>query len=168
MSDLCKLNVNKTIQTISTINKDKKIYNTYTYKGRLVTVLNNKNENNSTFNQSLLHLEKYSDSKVIVIGWKEISRRYNYNDISWLYDIDFEILNKQNIEKIICVGENCYDIASRIELAGIEKSKIMTYNNLQEATKYIKTKTKCNIYGILNFDYVIPFNEQMNEVQHDN
>lgn len=164
----CKLSVNKTIDTISSIDKDKKIYNTYTYKDRLVTVLNNKNENNSTFNQSLLHLEKYSDSKVIVIGWKEISRRYNYNDISWLYDIDFEILNKQNIEKIICIGDNCYDIASRIELSGIEKSKILTYTNLVEGIKYIKTKTKGNIYGILNFDYVKPFNELMNEVHYDN
>lgn len=165
---ICKLNVNKTIETISNIEKDKKIYNTYNYNNRLVTVLNNKNENNTTFNQSLLYLEKYNDLKVIIIGWKEISRRYKYNDISWLYDIDFEILNKQNIEKIICVGDNCYDIASRIDLAGIEKSKIMTYNNLVDATKYIKDKTKGNIYGILNFDYVKPFNELMNEVHHDN
>jgi len=168
VSDICKLNVNKTIETISNIEKDKKIYNTYNYNNRLVTVLNNKNENNTTFNQSLLYLEKYKDLKVVIIGWKEISRRYKYNDISWLYDIDFEILNKQNIEKIICVGDNCYDIASRIDLAGIEKSKIMTYNNLEEATKYIKNKTKGNIYGILNFDYVKPFNELMNEVHHDN
>ena len=166
--DICKLNVNKTIQTISNIDTDKKIYNTYTYNDRIVTVLNNKNENNSTFNQSLLHLEKYRDSKVIVIGWKEISRRYNYNDISWLYDVDFEILNHQNIEKIICVGDNCYDIASRIELAGIEKSKIIAYNYLVDGTTYIKTKTKGNIYGILNFDYVKPFNELMNEVHYDN
>jgi len=168
VSDICKLNVNKTIETINNIKKDKKIYNTYNYNNRLVTVLNNKNENNTTFNQSLLYLEKYKDLKVVIIGWKEISRRYKYNDISWLYDIDFEILNKQNIEKIICVGDNCYDIASRIDLAGIEKSKIMTYNNLEEATKYIKNKTKGNIYGILNFDYVKPFNELMNEVHHDN
>ena len=168
VSQICKLNVNKTIETISNIEKDKKIYNTYNYNNRLVTVLNNKNENNTTFNQSLLYLEKYKDLKVVIIGWKEISRRYKYNDISWLYDIDFEILNKQNIEKIICVGDNCYDIASRIDLAGIEKTKIMTYNNLEDATKYIKNKTKGNIYGILNFDYVKPFNELMNEVHHDN
>lgn len=168
VSEICKLDTNKTIETINNIPKNKKIYNTYNYKNRLVTVLNNKNENNTTFNQSLLYIDRFKDLKIIVIGWKEISRRYKYNDISWLYDIDFEILNKHNIDKIICVGENCYDIATRIDLASINKSKIVTFEKLEEATKYIKNKTKGNIYGILNFDYVKPFNDLMNEVRNDN
>lgn len=168
VSEICKLDTNKTIETINNIPKNKKIYNTYNYKNRLVTVLNNKNENNTTFNQSLLYIDRFKELKTIVIGWKEISRRYKYNDISWLYDIDFEILNKHNIDKIICVGENCYDIATRIDLASINKSKIVTFEKLEEATKYIKNKTKGNIYGILNFDYVKPFNDLMNEVRNDN
>lgn len=168
VSEIYKLETTKTIETINNIPQNKKIYNTYNYKNRLITVLNNKNENNTTFNQSLLYIDRFKELKTIVIGWKEISRRYKYNDISWLYDIDFEILNKHEIDKIICVGENCYDIATRIELANINKSKIITFQNLEDATKYIKKKTKGNIYGILNFDYVKPFNELMNEVRNDN
>ena len=163
VSEIYKLETTKTIETINNIPQNKKIYNTYNYKNRLVTVLNNKNENNTTFNQSLLYIDRFKELKTIVIGWKEISRRYKYNDISWLYDIDFEILNKHEIDKIICVGENCYDIATRIELANINKSKIITFQNLEDATKYIKKKTKGNIYGILNFDYVKPFNDIMEE-----
>lgn len=168
VSEICKLDTQKTIETINNIPKNKKIYNTYNYKNRLVTVLNNKNENNTTFNQSLLYIDRFKELKTIVIGWKEISRRYKYNDISWLYDIDFEILNKHNIDKIICVGENCYDIATRIELASIDKSRIITFEKIEDSEKYIKNKTKGNIYGILNFDYVKPFNNLMNEVRDDN
>ena len=39
----------------------------------------------------------------------------------------------------------------------------MICTNLVEATSYIKDKTKGNIYAVVNFDYVKPFNELMNE-----
>ena len=58
-------------------------------------VLNNKNENSSTFNQSLLYVTREKKQRTIVIGWKEISRRYNFDDLSWLYDID----NIMNVKK---------------------------------------------------------------------
>ena len=146
-------------EEISKIMKDKKIYNYFSLSNRSVYVFNNKNENSTTFNQTLLFLDRNSKPKTIVIGWKEISRRYKFNDISWLYDIDFELLNKHKIDKIICVGRDCYDIATRIKLAGISKNKIVSYPDLKEATKYIKSKTKNDIYAILNFDFVEPFTE---------
>jgi len=161
VGDIFKLDNDKMVETISAIDKDKKIYNVYDYNNRIVTVLNNKNENSSTFNQSLLYVNRFKDEKVIVIGWKEISRRYNFDDLSWLYDIDFEILKKANVNKIICVGIHRYDIATRIKLAGINEKNIITFENLKDTTDYIKNKTKGNIYGILNFDYVKPFNSYM-------
>lgn len=166
LASILKLDMEKTIKAINDMKKDNKIYHTYEYKNRLVTVLNNKNENNSTFNQSLLYIKRFKDQKVIVIGWKEISRRYEFDDLSWLYDIDFEILNKKELEKVICVGIHAYDIATRIKLANIPEDKIVIYDTLDKATNYIKKKTKGNIYGILNFDYVKPFNELM-EVKND-
>lgn len=159
---LLKINEQAIADSIHNIYASEKIFNIYPYKNRIVTVLNNKNENSSTFNQSLLYVSRFKDKKVIVIGWKEISRRYNFDDLSWLYDIDFEILKNDEIEKIICVGNNRYDIATRIKYAGYE-NKIVVCTNLIEATNYIKDKTKGNIYAVVNFDYVKPFNDLMNE-----
>ena len=162
-----KLPTEKTLEAIKSMKKDNKIYQVYEYNNRLVTVLNNKNENNSTFNQSLLYISRFQGELVVIIGWKEISRRYEFDDLSWLYDIDFEILKNLNVEKVVCVGIHAYDIGTRVKLAGIEKNKIMMFDDLKKATEYIKTSTKGNIYGILNFDYVKPFNELM-EAQNDN
>ena len=162
MCSLLKIDKNKIALSINKLYKNKKIFNEYPYKNRKVTVLNNKNENSSTFNQSLLYVSRFNNKKTILIGWKEISRRYNFDDISWLYDIDFEILKSDEIEKIICVGINRYDIATRIKYAGLE-DKVIVFSNLIEATNYIKDKTKEDIYAIVNFDYVKPFNELMNE-----
>lgn len=150
-------------EAICTFTNNKKLYDYYKYEDRDVFVLNNKNENSTTFNQSLLFLERYQkDIKTIVIGWKEISRRYNFDDLSWLYDIDFELLKKHNIDKIVCVGIHRYDLAVRMKYAGIDEKKILIYDHLDQAVKDIKEKTKGEIFAILNFDYVEPFNKYMN------
>lgn len=141
----------------------KKVCDEYQYEGRIVHVLSNKNENSTTFNQSLLFLERFRDLKTVVIGWKEISRRYQFDDLSWLYDIDFELLKKHDIDKIVCVGIHRYDIATRMKYAGISEKKIVVFDDLREATHEIKLKTKGNIYAVLNFDYVEPFNRYMKE-----
>lgn len=153
----CELGLDKELvgQHINELNQNNKMYNHYTYDNRNVYVLNNKNENSTTFNQSLLFTERFKGSKTIVIGWKEISRRYNFDDISWLYDIDFELLNNLDVDKVICAGPNSYDIATRIKMAGI--SNIEVYNNLTDAKLSIVNSNSKYIFGILNFDYVAPF-----------
>lgn len=142
---------------ISQMNPNSKMYNSYKYKNSEVYILNNKNENSTTFNQSLLFTEKFEGSKTILIGWKEISRRYNFDDLSWLYDIDFEILKNGDVDKIVCAGPQAYDIATRIKIAGFAKSKINICDTLDEAKKIIDTCNSKYIFAVVNFDYVEPF-----------
>lgn len=161
------LDQNKVCSIISKIDSNKKNHDVYDYNGRKVNVLSNKNENSTTFNQSLLYTKRFKELKTVIIGWKEISRRYNFDDLSWLYDIDFEILSNLNIEKIICVGIHRFDIATRLKYAGIDEKKILTFEELGSAVKYLKEKTKGDIFSILNFDYVEPFNKLMIEGEID-
>lgn len=44
---------------------------------------------------------------------------------AWLYDTNFEYLNKSHIQKIYCVGSRAYEYESRLVLAGIAESKIV-------------------------------------------
>ena len=147
---------------ISSMENNEKLNNLYKYKNHNVYVLNNKNENNLTFNESILFTSNKKVKRLIVIGWKEISRRYKFNDMSWLYDIDFELLNDKYTTEIICVGRDRYDIATRIKYAGFDEKQIKIYENLNSAEKEIK-KSDCDIFAILNFDYIIPFNDMMKE-----
>lgn len=158
---LINLNNDNACNTISKIPANLKIFNKYIIDNRIVYVLNNKAENATTFNQSLLFVKRNTEQKTIIIGWKEISRRYNFDDLSWLYDIEFELLNNEEIDKIICVGPQAYDIATRLKYADICENKIVVIPLIEDACRFIKSKTKGNIYGILNFDMVDPFNNNM-------
>lgn len=157
------LNQERTAQILSKQGMNQKNFDVFEYKNRMIHILNNKNENSSTFNQSIFYISRFQEPKVIVIGWKEISRRYQFDDLSWLYDIDFELLKKQNVTHFICVGIHRYDIATRLKYAGIKEEIIIPFDNLRESATYIKTKTDANVYAILNFDYVKPFKDVMKE-----
>lgn len=166
-ADQYNLDKEKMAKTLNNIFKNQKIYNEYKIENRKITIINNKNENATTFNQSLLNIKRKNDKKVVVIGWKEISRRYQFNDMSWMYDVDFELLNDENLEKVICIGRDKQNIATRLKYANIDKKKIITFNEIEDATNYIKKNTKSNIYAILNFDYVHPFNNSIRGDQNE-
>ena len=158
-STACQLDLNpeEVSINISQMKQNSKMYNSYKYKKSNVYILNNKNENSTTFNQSLLFAERFEGSKTIVIGWKEISRRYNFDDLSWLYDVDFEILKNNNIDKIVCAGPQAYDIGTRIKMAGFDKTKIEIVDTLKDAKECIDSCNSKYIFAIVNFDYVEPF-----------
>lgn len=145
---------------IEKINIDEKIYDELTYKRKKVYILNNKNENATTFNQSLLFASQNKGLKTLIIGWWQISRRYDFDDLSWLYDIEFELLKNHKIDKIIVAGPQRYDIAVRLKYANFDTKKILIYNNLYEAKESI-LKAKGDIYAILNFDYIKPMKDIM-------
>lgn len=157
-------NYDKICKAISNLNKDKKIYNKYKVQDREVYVLNNKCENASTYNQSMLYTYNKKEKKTIVIGWEEISRRYLWDELSWLYDIEFELFNKQDIDTYIVCGPQRYDIAVRLKYAGIDEKKIKIHKDLYSAKEDIKN-SKGNIYSILNFDYINDFNTVMEELK---
>lgn len=148
----------------STLSKDKimdKIYDEFTVNDRNYTILNCKAENNSTYNLALIYQAMDKKRKTIVIGHREISRRYNHFDVSWMYDIYFELIDKDDY--VICAGPNAYDFATRMKYAGIKKENIITIDNLDNIKEIVEEKTKGNVYAILNFDYVEPFKKNIKE-----
>jgi len=160
---LVGINENKICENISEMENNKKLNELYQYNNKKVYTMSSKAENSTTYNQSVLFTKNHKVKKTIVIGWKEISRRYEFNDMSWLYDIRFELLNDKNIDKVICVGPQRYDIATRMKYAGFNDNQIEVFDTLYAAKEMIKLKSKGDIFAILNFDYVKPFNDLMRE-----
>ncbi|MCM1053481.1 MAG: MurT ligase domain-containing protein [Ruminococcus sp.] len=126
-----------------------------------------KAENATTFNQSVFKVMQDKRQKDIIIGWKEISRRYKHYDLSWLYDIEFELLNNNYVNKFYACGIDADNIKKRLILAGITGEKIVTAEDIPSIKEdVIKDKVDI-VYGILNFDYVEPFNITFKEGNHD-
>ena len=167
-SILCEygLDKEKVCESISNLNRDNKIYNYYQYGNRDVYVLNNKCENAATYNQSMLYTYNDKREKTVVLGWFEISRRYLWDELSWLYDIEFELL-KETTSCFICAGPQRYDLAVRLKYAGVPEERIKIHKDLYESKDSIKN-SKGPIYAILNFDYLNDFNTVMEGLKNEN
>ncbi len=155
----------KIAQSLNAQHIQNKIYKEITKKDRKYIALNCKAENNATYNLAVIHTALDKSPKSIVLGLREISRRYTFFDLSWLYDINFELLNDDTLQKVVCAGPYRYDFAARITLAGIPKDKIIILDNLDHAGKVLDEQTSGTVYGILNFDYIEPFINSVNEIE---
>jgi UDP-N-acetylmuramyl tripeptide synthase len=71
-------------------------------------------------------------------------------DVSWIWDVDFDILNHiQNIIKIYCSGRRYMDLAVRLKYSGFEMAKV-------EATSNVSYALDCALSEDVPIVYVLP------------
>ena len=134
---------------------------------RDVEMLESKNENNLSYLQSLNYINNYKGKKTIILGFDNVSRRYKFNDISWLYDVDFEILDMDNIDKIFCIGRFRYDVYNRLILAGIKEDKLILVDDIKSIISLVKEKSTGMIFTMVCFDMTAVLKKLIMEDNND-
>lgn len=142
----------KVTSAINNLSLRNKRFDTFMIDDKECTMLISKNETPISYNQSLEYIQKQKHKKTVVIGFKNISGRYNLKDLSWLWDINFELLNDSSIKNIVCLGNFAYDIAVRLKNGNIDENKIIIDTDPNNVLKLIKQQTTKNIYCLFYFD----------------
>lgn len=119
---------------------------------REIEMIESKNENSLSYLQTINYIRETKYKKTIIIGFDNVSRRYAYNDLSWLYDVDFELLNIDSIDKIFCIGRFRYDVYTRLIYAGIDKSKLILIDDENKLLDEVNKKSKGRIITMVCFD----------------
>ncbi len=114
------------------------------------TLLTSKHENSISYDQSLRVACNGEDVTAFVMV-DAISRKYFTSETSWLWDIDFELLNKDSIKKIVITGRYASDIAERFLYAGIDFNKVYIEKDIEKAINYLKDNAIGHIYAITCF-----------------
>lgn len=151
---LCKVIGMEEVKIIHALNDEvleSKRLKSLKYHNREVDMLESKNENNLSYLQSLNYINNYKGKKTIILGFDNVSRRYKYNDISWLYDVDFEVLDLKNIDKILCIGRFRYDVYARLRLANIDEDKLVIVDNIKNISEDLD-KAEGTIFTMVCFD----------------
>ena len=102
-------------------------------EGRLLL---SKHENSISYDRSIDVVAKDPRKVNVMIIVDAISRKYFTSDSSWIWDIDFEKLNSENVGKIILAGKYCNDLAVRFEAAGIGKDRTEIFDTVLEASLF--------------------------------
>lgn len=142
--------------------------NTYKIGKKNITFLESKNENCLSYYQSLKYIIDTNQKSSVILGFDNVSRRYKFNDVSWLWDVEFELLNTSNIDKIFCIGRFKWDVANRLIYANIDPKKIIIVENLEDIINFITKKTKYDIYSMVCFDMTAILKSKILEANNGN
>ena len=139
----------------------------YDFYDRKWQMLVSKNENNLSYKQSLDYILHQDIDKTVVLGFDNSSRRYKENDISWIWDIDFEELKDPKIKNIVLIGRFCNDLLLRMTYAGIDEKKLILVEDINNLKSILKEKTEGKIYSMVCFDKEIELKKIIKESQND-
>ena len=127
------------------------------------TILLSKNETPLSYNQSLEYIKGKKEDKTVAIGFTRISGRYDLKDISWLYDINFELLKDDSIKRIILIGPFAYDLAVRLKQAGVSPKLFKYCFDYQNSFDYLLENTKGHLYCVVYFDLDYMYLDKLKE-----
>lgn len=87
-------------------------------------------------------------------------------NLTWLYDADFELLNKDGIKQIIIGGVRANDYYLRLLFAGVPEEKLIKVENELETTKFIDKENVDTIFilhDIYKYDVALKLKDNLRE-----
>ena len=124
---------------------------TFTLGNRKGTLLTSKHENSISYDQSIRVATACEQGCDVMIIVDAVSRKYFTSDVSWLWDIDFEMLDHPNVHEIVLAGKYVNDLALRFAFSGIPQDKIKTFGSIEDAADYLDSDRKEYLYTITCF-----------------
>jgi len=79
-------------------------------------------------------------------------------DISWLWDVDFEMLEEYHnrLSSLVCTGQRGEEMAIRLKYAGVPTDKITIARNIPEAVRYVLQGTGASAYFLTTYTSLWP------------
>ncbi len=124
---------------------------TFEIGSRQGTMLTSKHENSISYDQSIRLAAADKNGCDVMFIVDAVSRKYFTSDVSWLWDIDFEMLQNDNVHEIILSGKYSNDLAVRFSYTDIPPEKIKIIEDIPEAYNYLGSDRKEYIYVITCF-----------------
>lgn len=85
--------------------------------------------------------------KAVVLAMDDYyDRKKSVEYIGWIYDVDYEFLNKENIVQVIATGPRCYDNKVRLLLAGVPENRIFCATDELAGMDLIDTDKVDSVY----------------------
>ena len=115
------------------------------------TFLVSKHENSVSYDQSLRYILGQNEPCGVIIIVDAVSRRYSTGEISWLWDINFGMLNAPCVEHIYLLGKHASDLETRFSYTDIPSEKITALPDIDTAVGEIAAKKHTRLYTVTCF-----------------
>lgn len=126
------------------------------------TFLVSKHENSVSYDQSIRYIIGQDEPCGVIIIVDAVSRRYSTGEISWLWDIDFGLLNAPCVEHIYLLGAHAVDLETRFSYTDIPAEKITAIADIDTAVNEIAAKAHKRLYTVTCFSDKAKFLSKVN------
>lgn len=115
------------------------------------TFLIAKHENSMAYDLSFRYAagEKRPYSVVVIVD--AVSRKYFTSETSWLWDINFDLLNTEHLQRVYLCGKYCHDLALRLEFSTVPAEKIKVCEDIIETCNMLKATGDEHLYAVTCF-----------------
>ena len=97
------------------------------------TLLTSKHENSVAYDTNLRYIRASNTPCSVVVIVDAVSRKYFTSETSWLWDIDFSLLNCGHVQRILLCGRYANDLAVRFSFTDLPAEKLELHPDIPEA-----------------------------------
>lgn len=110
---------------------------TFTLGERKGTLLTSKHENSVAYDTNLEYIRAQGTDCVVMVIVDAISRKYFTGETSWLWDIDFDLLDAPHIKEVILCGKYANDLALRFDFTAVPPEKVEVCGSVEEGVELL-------------------------------
>ena len=115
------------------------------------TLLTSKHENSVAYDTNLGYIAGTDKPCTVLVIVDAISRKYFTGETSWLWDIDFDRLNCEHVQKVMLYGKYCNDLAVRFKYTHVPADKVEVGERVATAAEYLRENGDEDVYVITCF-----------------
>ena len=124
---------------------------TFRLGGHHGTLLTSKHENSIAYDTNLRYIASTKTECTVLLIVDAVSRKYFTSETSWLWDIDFDLLNVPHVKRIILSGQYCNDLAQRFSFTDLPGDKWSVIPSIPAAAEELKQNGEEEVYVITCF-----------------
>ena len=148
---LCGADKDRMAQTISSYILKNGRMATFTLGGHKGTLLTSKHENSVAYDTNLKYIADRREPCEVMVIVDAISRKYFTGETSWLWDIDFDLLSADHVEKVWLCGKYVNDLAMRFDFSAVPADKVEACESISEAAARLKEEGDRPLYVVTCF-----------------
>lgn len=115
------------------------------------TFLIAKHENSIAYDMSFRYAISQAKPFSAVIIVDAVSRKYFTSETSWLWDINFDLLNSDLVKHVYLCGKYCNDLAMRFSFTGVPKEKLRVFADIDAACATLRSEGDETLYAVTCF-----------------
>ena len=125
---------------------------TFTLGGHHGTLLTSKHENSIAYDTNLRYIRQEAKAPCAVLVIVDaVSRKYFTSETSWLWDIDFDLLNCPQVKKVLLSGRYCNDLAERFSFTGLSPETWQVCPGIPEAASLLEGRGDEDLFVVTCF-----------------